>query len=147
MAERLANLGWLSYPKVKRAWDSLTDEEKIEALNGIVSGIAAYGLRELLEKAAYDILKWRGPNERQKAIEAANEFLSGKIDFDILVYRIIEALWPTPKEREESEADIEGFWKGVELSDYVSEKKLKEIVKADFLNALEASSPKGSTKT
>jgi hypothetical protein len=143
MAFRLSTLGWLDYPKIKEIWNSFTNEEKIEALNGIISGIASYGLKELLESAAYDILKWRGPGERQKAIRAAKEFLSGRIDFDILAYRIIEALWPTPEERIEHDADIEGFWKGAELSDYVSEKELKEIVKEDFLNVLESYGPEG----
>jgi len=73
----------------------------------------------------------------------AKEFLSGRIDFDILAYRIIEALWPTPEERIEHDADIGGFWKGAELSDYVSEKELKEIVKEDFLNVLESYGPEG----
>jgi len=143
MAERIANLGWLSYPKIKRIWNSFTNEEKIEAINGIVSGIAAYGLKELLEKAAYDILKWRGPSEREKAIKAAKEFLDGKIDFDVFAYRVIEALWPTPEERMEHESDINGFWKGASLSDYVSEGELKKIVKEDFLNVLESYGPEG----
>ena len=141
MAYRLSDLGTYYYPKVKEIWDSFTNEEKIEALDGIISGIASFGLKELLRHAAEDILKWRGPSEKEKAVKAAKEFLSGKIDFNILAYRIIEALWPTPEERTEHDADVEGFWKGVELSDYVSENKLKEIVKEDFLNALE---PHGS---
>jgi len=143
MAYRISDLGTFYYPRIKEIWDSFTNEEKIEVINGIVSGIASYGLKELLKSAAEDILKWRGPSERQKAIRAAKEFLSGKIDFDIFAYRVIEALWPTSEERTERHGEIVDFWKGVELSDYVNEKELKRMVKEDFLDVLEAYGSEG----
>ena len=143
MAYRIAVLGMFYYPTIKEIWDSFNNEEKIEAINGILSGIASHGLKELLKSAAVGILKWGSPRRRQKVIEAGKELLKGRIDFDVFIYKVIEALEPVPEEYEEKGLSARDIWKGASLSDYVSEEKLKRIVKEDFLDVLEVYGSEG----
>jgi len=134
----LATWAGVSYNVFKGIWEGLSDKEKEEALGEIEYRIAVLGFENLLKGIAADFYVMENRDVREKIIDTAKKYVSGKIDFYDLAEELENILWPTEKDKEENEQAVRYFWDGIGLTDYIEEDKVKEMVKRYLIEELEA---------
>jgi len=138
LIETLAGWAGRSYNDFKRLWDSLSDNEKNEALADIEYEIAVLGFESLLKLIAADFDVMEDKDMREKIINAAKRYLNGEIDFYDLAEELENIFWPTEKDKKEYEDVLRYFWDGIGLADYIEKDKVNEMVKRYLVNELEA---------
>ena len=138
LIDTLARLAGRSYEDFKGIWDSLSDKEKNEALANIEHEIAVLGFESLLKGISADFDVMENKDMREKIINAAKRYLNGEIDFYDLAEELENIFWPTEKDKEEYGEALRYFWDGIELTDYIEENEVKELVERYLVNELEA---------
>jgi hypothetical protein len=138
LIETLAGLAGYSYEDFKGVWDGLSDKEKNEALGEIEYEIAVMGFEELLKGIATDFYIMENKEIREKIIDIAKKYVSGKIDFYELAEGLENILWPTEKDKKDYDQAVRDYWDGISLTDYIEEKKIKKMVKRYLIEELEA---------
>jgi len=138
LIDTLARWAGRSYEDFKRVWSSLSKEEKERALGEIEYEIAVIGFESLLKGIAADFYVMENKDVREKIINAARKYVSGKTDFYDLAEELENVLWPTEEDKKEYEEALRHFWDGIGLTDYIEENEVKEMVNRYLVNELEA---------
>jgi hypothetical protein len=134
----LATWAGRSYEVFKGIWEGLSKEEKEKALGEIEYEIAVIGFESLLKGIAADFYVMENKDVREKIINAARKYVSGKTDFYDLAEELENVLWPTEEDKKKYEEGLRYFWDGIGLTDYIEEDKVKEMVNRYLVNELEA---------
>jgi len=138
LVDTLATWAGRSYEDFKGIWEGLSDKEKEKALGEIEYRIAVIGFESLLKGIAADFYVMENKDVREKIINAARKYVSGKTDFYDLAEELENVLWPTEEDKKEYEEGLRYFWDGIGLTDYIEEDKVKEMVNRYLVNELEA---------
>ena len=138
LIDMLATWAGRSYEDFKGVWEGLSDKEKEEALGEIEYRIAVIGFESLLKGIAADFYVMENKDVREKIINAARKYVSGKTDFYDLAEELENVLWPTEEDKKKYEEGLRYFWDGIDLTDYIEEDKVKEMVNRYLVNELEA---------
>ena len=138
LVDTLATWAGRSYEVFKGVWEGLSDKEKEEALGEIEYRIAVIGFESLLKGIAADFYVMENKDVREKIINAARKYVSGKTDFYDLAEELENVLWPTEEDKKKYEEGLRYFWDGIGLTDYIEENEVKEMVNRYLVNELEA---------
>ena len=171
LIQYLANEGLYGYDALRRVWSNLTEEQKKEVIDLLISEIAEYGLTNLFASIVGEFWsRWvsvshsgeyrkMAKEKRDRILKAAKDYLNGKISFFDMAVEIAKALWPETeyfielmKEEKEGIKDpfkyfklrnqvgkavepfLRNYFTGVELASYISDDKLRELVRKYLIN-------------
>jgi hypothetical protein len=126
----LAEESWHNYDALKGAWSDLTEEQRKEVIDLLISKIAEKGLADLLASTAGRFrTRWLGlypsaevrkrqKEEQDRILKAARDYLDGKISFFDMADEIVKVIWPEAeyykelmKEEEEGIKDPYRYYK------------------------------------
>ena len=102
----LAEESWYGYDALKRVWSDLTEEQRKEVIDLLISKIAEKGLTDLLTSITGRFrTRWLGlypsaevrkrqEEEKDRILKAAKDYLDGKISFFDMAVEIAKVFWP-----------------------------------------------------
>jgi len=134
----LSEISGLNYNEFKQAWYSLNVEQKNNAINLIISDIAELGLESLLMAIANAWEVYDFSDIRHRIMRVAKEYLNNKIQFYDMAFEIEDIFWPNEKIKENERENIDNYWKGISLIDYITKSKALELVQKYLINEIDA---------
>jgi hypothetical protein len=134
----LSKLSGIDYKTFKEMWSRLSVEQRNKVIDVATQNIAVIGVRELLKWVAKKLSSKRHKKARAQILQAAEDYLNGKMDEITLMNKIADVLWPTEKDKEESGRDYEYFVNAEALvEEYVGKEDFKKLVKKYLVEGLE----------
>ena len=159
LIDYLSGLSGIDYKTFKEMWSKLSDEQKAKVIDATIHDIAVFGVSELFRRIAKKLSRKKYREARAKVLQAAKDYLGGKIDETTLMNEIVDAFWPSWKyddiyceklvniceeegicyEEEEKECDERAsFMLGSELvTKYLSSDDVRTLVEMDLVERLE----------
>ena len=138
LIELLSLLSGIDYDTFKEMWSKLSEKQRAKVINATADNIALIGFREFFGWVVEKLSDEKYREARAKVLQAAKDYLNGKIDEFALLDKIAEVLWPTEKDKEESGYDYDDFLRAEGLvENYIGSKYFKEYVKKYLIKGLE----------
>ena len=134
----LSRLSGIDYDTFKEMWNKLSEKQRAKVIDVATYNIALIGLKHLFEWISYELSDEKYREARAKVLQAAKDYLNGKIDEIDLMDKIAEILWPTEKDKEESGYEYDDFLRAEGLVEYyIGSKDFKKLIKKYLLERLE----------
>jgi hypothetical protein len=138
LTDVLSTLSGIDYNTFKEMWSKLSEEQRAKVIDVATYNIALIGVRELLKWVAKKLSSKKYKEARAQILQAAKDYLNGKIDEFALMNKIAEVLWPTEKDKEENGRDYDDFVNAEALiEEYLDREGFKELVKKYLVEGLE----------
>jgi hypothetical protein len=134
----LTEISGVNYNEFNKDWNSLSEEQKKKAIDIIISDIAELGLESLFMAIANAWEVYDYSDVRLRIMKVAKDYLNNKIDFSNMAFEIENIFWPNEKIKEKEKDDIDNYWKGIELIDYIPISKALELVQKYLINEIDA---------
>ena len=90
----------IDYKTFKEMWSKLSEEQRAKVINTTIHDIATFGVSELFNWIAEKLSKKKYKEARAKVLQAAKDYLNGKMDEITLMNKITDVLWPPEKYNE-----------------------------------------------
>jgi hypothetical protein len=155
-------LSWLSvtdYDTFKEMWSKLSEEQRAKVINAVIHDITVSGVNELFRWIVEKLSRKKYKEARAKVLQAAKDYLNGKIDEATLMNVITDVFWPSEKYSKEycdklidmcEEKEIcdkkerkrcdeyESFWFATKLvTKYLSSDYVRTLVEMHLVKGLE----------
>ena len=97
LIDYLSRLSGIDYKTFKEMWSKLSEEQRAKVINAAIHDITVFGVGELFEWIAKKLSGKKYKGARAKVLQAAKDYLSGKIDETTLMEVIADVFWPSWK--------------------------------------------------
>jgi len=87
----------IDYKTFKEMWSKLSEEQRAKVINTTIHDIAVFGVSELFNWIAGKLSRKKYKEARAKVLQAAKDYLNGKIDETTLMNAIADVFWPSWK--------------------------------------------------
>ena len=134
----LSRLSDIDYDTFEQMWSKLSEKQRAKVIDVATYNIALLGLKELFELIPEELSGEEYREARAQILQAAKDYLNGKIDEIDLMDKIADVLWPTEKDKEESGYGYDDFMNAEALvEEYIGREDFKEYVKKYLVKGLE----------
>jgi hypothetical protein len=97
LIDYLSRLSGIDYKTYKEMWSKLSEEQRAKVINTTIHDIAVFGVSELFNWIAEKLSRKKYKEARAKVLQAAKDYLNGKIDETTLMNVIADVFWPSWK--------------------------------------------------
>ena len=134
----LSKLSGIGYDTFKEMWNKLSEKQRAKVIDVAARNIALIGLKKLFRWIVKKLGRKKYKEARAKVLQAAKDYLNGKIDKSELMDKIREALWPTEDDELESGYEFDDFLSAETLVEfYIDNEDFEEYVRKYLVDRLE----------